>query len=159
MASTLTLDQFRSAFRAGGLQSISVKASGGQFFITAQPRKGERVTLATTHSKRLRGFRNPIKAIAVLHEMGAHHVEIDTSAWSPQQEAFEGRKRPDTSERQRRAHAAAAHDAWFRQEMEKAVQEADNPESAWVDQEEVKLQSAKKRAAWLGKTTGKKASI
>lgn len=150
MQTALNLDQFRTAFRAGGLRSILLKASGGQFFVTAQPRTGERVTLATTHGNKLRAFRNPAKAIEILHQMGAHKVEIDTSAWSPAQAALEGPKRPDTAARQRRAHQAAAHDAWFRQEVELAVLEADDPHAGWDSQAEVKRQSAIKRAAWLG---------
>jgi hypothetical protein len=155
MQTALNLDQFRTAFRAGGLHSILLMASGGQFFVTAQPRIGERITLATTHGNKLR---NPAKAIEILHQMGAHKVEIDTSAWSPAQAVLEGRKRPDTSARQRRAHQAAAHDAWFRQEVELAVQEADDPHAKWESQTEVKRQSAMKRAAWLS-AAGEKGTV
>src|ERR1035441_7074389 len=109
---SLNLDQFRSAFRAGGFRSVTVQATGGQFLITAQPRSGERITLVTTHGGNLRAFRNPSKAIEVLHRIGVHKVEVDTSAWSPETASAEGRKRPDTALRQRRAHQAAAHDAW-----------------------------------------------
>lgn len=152
MKTALNLDQFRSAFHAGGLRSISIMASGGQFFVTAQPRVGDRVTLATTHGRKVRTFRDPGKAIQILHEMGAHRVEVDTSAWSSVKARVEGRKRPDTSERQRRAHQAAAHDAWFRQEVERAVQEANDPNAEWDSQAEVKRQSAIKRAAWRSKS-------
>jgi hypothetical protein len=145
----LNLDQFRTAFRAGGFRSILLSASGGQFYVTAQPRKGERIHLATTHGNRPRAFRNPSKALEVLHKMGAHRVEIDTSAWSPEQVGTEARKRPDTAERQRRAHQAVVHDAWFRQQVEQAVQEADQPDAEWKSQAEVKRQSTTRRAAWL----------
>jgi hypothetical protein len=147
--STMTLDQFRSAFRAGGLRSVGVRAEGGQFFVTAEPRNGERVTLATTRGKTARGFRDPGKAIAVLHELGAHKVEVDTSAWSPEQAAQDGRRRPDTAERQRRAHEAAAHDAWFRAEVQQALREADDPNTVWITNEEVERESAERRARWL----------
>jgi hypothetical protein len=116
-------------------------------------RTGERITLATTHGNKLRAFRNPAKAIEILHQMGAHKVEVDTSAWSPVQAELEGRKRPDTAERQRRVHEAAAHDAWFRREVQLAVQEADAPHAEWNSPKEVKHQSALKRAAWLAKST------
>ena len=150
MKAELNLDQFRTAFLSGGLSSISLRASGGQFFITAQPRTGKRVTLATTHGRKRRAFRNPAKAIEILHAMGARKVEIDTSRWSPEKAGTEGRKRPDASERQRRAHQSAAHDAWFRNEVEQAVREADSEQPQWESQTEVKRQSARKRAIWLG---------
>ncbi len=153
METALNLDQFRSAFRAGGLRSISLKASGGQFLVTAQPRTGKRVTLMTTHGNKLRTFRNPAKAIEILHAMGAHRVEVDTSAWSPTLAQAESRKRPDTAARQRRLHEAAAHDAWFRQEVQVAVREADGPDAEWDSQEQVKRQSAVHRAAWLSNSS------
>jgi hypothetical protein len=144
----MTLDQFRSAFQTGGLRSVAISASGGLFFVTGQPRSGERVTLATTRGKLARGFRDPGKAIAVLHEIGARKVEIDTTGWSPAQAALAGRHRPDTAERQKRAHQAAGHDAWFRAEIEKAVQEANDPAAEWLSDEQVKQQSAERRAGW-----------
>ena len=144
--STMHLDRFRSALQTGGFRSVGVTASGGLFFVTAQPRNGERVTLATTRGKRARGFRDPGKAIALLHAIGARKVEVDTSEWSPEQAALEGRHRPDTAERQRRAHQAVAHDAWFRSEVEQALHEADDPAAEWMSNEEAKRQSAERRA-------------
>ncbi len=43
-------------------------------------------------------------------------------------------------------------DAWFRQEVERAVQEADKPNAEWDSQAEVQRQSAIKRAAWRSKS-------
>jgi hypothetical protein len=146
--SIMNLDQFRSAFQTGGLRSVGVTASGGLFFVTGQPRSGELVTLATTRGKLARGFRDPGKAIAILHEIGARKVEVDTSEWSPAQAILEGRHRPDTAERQKRAHEAAGHDAWFRAEVEQALKEADDPAAEWLSNEQVKQKSAERRAKW-----------
>ena len=158
MGSVLNLDQFRAAFRSGGLRSVSVRAAGGEFFITAEPRTGERVTLATTHGGKLRTFRDPGKAIAILHEIGAHKVGVDTSAWSPAQANLLARRRPDTAARQRRAHEAAAHDAWFRTEVEQALREADEPATQWISQGEAKRQSAGRREKWQAKADAEKAA-
>lgn len=156
--SSLTLDQFRSAFRSGGFQSVGIRASGGDFFVTAQPRSGGSVTLATTHGLRRRAFRDAGKAIALLHTIGAHQIQVDTSKWSLDEKASSRRKRPDTADRQRRAHEAAAHDAWFRAEVEQAIREADSPDAKWVPHEEVMRRSAIKRAEWRKKLTSKVAS-
>lgn len=145
---TMTLDQFRAAFRAGGLRSVGVTASGGLFFVTALPREGEQITLATMRGKRPRRFRDPGRAIAVLHEIGARKVEVDTSGWQPEQAATQTRRRPDTAERQRRAHAAAAHDAWFRAEIGQALEEADAPGTAWLPDDEARRQSSEHRTRW-----------
>jgi hypothetical protein len=58
------------------------------------------------------------------------------------------KKRADASERMKRAHAAAAHDVWFRAEVEQALKEADDPNTQWVSNEDVKKQAAKHRAKW-----------
>ena len=138
---------------------MSVQAAGGEFFITAEPRTGERVTLATTHGGKLRAFRDPGKAIAILHEIGAHKVGVDTSAWSPGQANLLARHRPDTAARQRRAHEAAAHDAWFRSEVEQALREADEPTTTlWISQGEAKRQSARRREKWQAKAGIEKAA-
>src|SRR6476620_8959142 len=134
---TMTLEQFRSTLQAGGLRSLAVKAQGGLFFVTAESRSGDRVTLATTRGKVARAFRDPGKAIAVLHALGARKVEVDTSDWSPEQAANEGPRRPDTAERQRRRHEAAGYDAWFRSEVAQALREADDPNTEWVSNEQV----------------------
>lgn len=159
MPSALNLDQFRTAFRSGGLRSVSILASGGEFFVTAEPRTGERVTLATTHGGKLRSFRDAGKAIAILHQIGAHKIEIDTSAWSPGQASLHSRRRPDTALRQRRAHEAAAHDAWFRAEVEQALREANDPRAQWVPQDEVKRRSEAKRAQWSARAEAEKATV
>jgi hypothetical protein len=114
---SLNLDQFRSVFQTGGFLSVGVTAKGGMFFISAQPQTGDAITLATTRGKKARAFRDPARAIAVLHDIGVRKVEVDTSAWSPGEAA--GLKRPDTAARQRRAHQAAEYDAWFRAENAK----------------------------------------
>ena len=55
------------------------------------------------------------------------------------------------SERLRHAHAAAAHEKWFRAEVEEGIKEADDPSTEWVPNEAVKAISAKRRAAWAKK--------
>lgn len=145
----MTLDQFRTTFQSGGLRAVSITAQGGQFVVTAEPRSGETITLATSRGKTDRGFRDPAKAIAILHEIGARTIEIDTSNWSPEQAAQEARSRPDTAERQRRAHEAAAHDAWFRAEVRQAIKEADDPNTVRLSNEDVERESAERRTQWL----------
>jgi formylmethanofuran dehydrogenase subunit E len=154
VAEELNLDEFRATFQSGGFRSVSVVASAGSFFVTAQPRTGKQVTLATTHGKKRRAFRDAGKAIAILHELGARKVEVDTSDWSPNLAGTDAKKRPDTAERQRRAHAAAEHDAWFRAEVEQAIREADAPDAVWISNEEIKLEMAELRKEWRQRAEG-----
>lgn len=57
--------------------------------------------------------------------------------------------RLDTAERMRHAHQAAAHDRWFRSQVEQAMTEADDPNTEWVSDEDAKAGWAKKRAQLL----------
>ena len=59
---------------------------------------------------------------------------------------------PETAQ----ADAASVHDAWFRAEVEAAVREADDPNTVWVSNEEVKRRFALRRAEWA-KEAAKKA--
>jgi hypothetical protein len=48
----------------------------------------------------------------------------------------------------RRSCQELAHDTWFREQIEFAVQEADDPAAEWVSQRQMKRQSATDRAVW-----------
>ena len=110
----INLGELRTAFQTGGLRAVGVSASGGLFFVTAQPRSGGWMVLATTRGKQARGFRDPGKAILLLHEIGVRKIAVDVSGWEPGRAAEEGRRRPDVSARQRRVHGAAAQVARVR---------------------------------------------
>lgn len=79
-----------------------------------------------------------------LKQIGIEQFKTDTRQFDPTVTTI---KRADTSERMRRAHEAAAHDVWFRAQVEQAIIEADDPNTQWVSNETVKAASAKRRAA------------
>jgi hypothetical protein len=64
------------------------------------------------------------------------------------------RSRPDSSERMKRTFDAADHDKWFRVQVEKAVEQANDPDTVWVSHEEVQAMSLKRRATWAKQTKG-----
>ena len=45
-------------------------------------------------------------------------------------------------------HQAAAHDAWFRGQVEESLREADRTDAIWMSQDDVRAESAARRAAW-----------
>ena len=104
---TINLAELRTAFQTGGFKRVGVTASGGLFFVTAQPRSGGWLVLATTRGKQARGFRDPGKAILLLHEIGCQKIAVDVSGWEPGRAAIEARRRPDVAARQRRVHGVA----------------------------------------------------
>ncbi|TAN26315.1 MAG: hypothetical protein EPN31_13745 [Castellaniella sp.] len=44
--------------------------------------------------------------------------------------------RPDAAARMKRAHEAAAYDAWFRDQVDAGIEEADNRATQWISHEE-----------------------
>jgi hypothetical protein len=56
--------------------------------------------------------------------------------------------RPDTSATLKQAHAALAHDRWFRDQVGAALQEADDPSTQWVSNEAAMSEGAKRRESW-----------
>ena len=68
--------------------------------------------------------------------------------------ALIGKSREDASERLRKAHEAAVHDKWFREQVEIGLAEADDPAAEWVTNEEANASWAKKRAELLKRTDG-----
>ncbi|MFA5119443.1 MAG: hypothetical protein WC695_11460 [Candidatus Omnitrophota bacterium] len=66
-----------------------------------------------------------------------------------------GKSRPDAAARMRRAFQAADHDAWFREQVEQGLKEADDPNAVWFPHEEVVADMQRQREsliARIGKT-------
>lgn len=55
--------------------------------------------------------------------------------------------RPDSAERLKHAHEAAAYDTWFRSQIEEGIKEADDPKTKWVSNEDAQKHFAAKRRA------------
>lgn len=53
--------------------------------------------------------------------------------------------RPDASARLTHAHEAAAYDAWFREQVQAAITEADSPDAVWYTHDEVEAEFAERR--------------
>jgi hypothetical protein len=71
--------------------------------------------------------------------------------------ALPGKSREDASERLRHAHEAAAHDKWFREQVEIGLAEADDPAAEWATNAEADASWAKKRAEWVKRADGRAA--
>ncbi|TAM36953.1 MAG: hypothetical protein EPN61_15300 [Burkholderiaceae bacterium] len=60
--------------------------------------------------------------------------------------------RPGSSQALKRAHAASAHDQWFREQVAEGIEQANDPATQWVSNEAVKAVSAQRRATWRGRS-------
>ena len=109
-------------------------------------------TVSAQKSRQMRLWRNLNTAVAfVRQELGLPRLEVDAVGHDPS--AIE-RRRPDAAARQRQAHEAIEHDRWFREQIEVALREADDPNSEWVPHEVVKQDMARQRAELLARIKG-----
>ena len=100
--------------------------------------------VAAQRSRRMRIWRNLNTAAAyVRDELGLARFEIDMTDHDP---AAVERKRPDTAERQRQIHEAAEHDAWFRGEVQKALDGINDGSNAAIPEDEWAARAKAKRA-------------
>lgn len=102
--------------------------------------------LAATRSRKVRVFKKLETLVGYLKGVGISRFEVDAANFDPQTLATYNR--PDTSEALKRAHAAAAHDKWFRQQVAQGLGEAEDPATPWVSNDTVKAESAQRCAAW-----------
>ena len=105
----LTLEQFRTTAATGAVLSVTLRAQGAKFYVQAETRRGE-ATLITKRGKAPRGFANPIKALALLRELGILESRVETTDWRPEEAEMDKRARPDRAESMPRA---ALLDQWI----------------------------------------------
>jgi hypothetical protein len=132
----LTLEQLRAAARAGGVASVTLKAAGPAFVIAIATRSGGHGLLVTTRSKEPRRFTDLRKAMLLLRDIGIATAVVDAEGWTPDAPA-DGARRPDRAAALKRAHEAAAHDRWFRAEVERGLREADDPSAILYTHDQV----------------------
>lgn len=138
---------------AHALKGAVVLGQPGGFAVLVRYGANERA-VAAQRSRRVRIWRNLNSAAAfVRDELGLARFEIDMTGYDPS--AVE-RKRPDTAERQRQLREAAEHDAWFRGEVQKALdgmKDGSNPaigEDAWTARAKAKRAELQRRIMTRG---------
>ena len=113
----LTLEQFKAIVEAGGVMTVTLKATGAAFAMQAETRRGDAV-LVDSRRKQPRMFADPRKALMLLRDMGIRNATLDTVDWQPEQADVLRKPRPAAAAQMKAAHEAAGHDKWFRQQVE-----------------------------------------
>lgn len=114
---TFTIDQARSAAASGGVLSANLRPVGSMFSLEFETRNGPAVLIAAV-SKKVRRFGNPVKAFEIVRELGLEGGHYSVAQWRPDERAIDRPSRPDKSAKLKAAHEAAAHDLWFREQVE-----------------------------------------
>src|SRR5690625_2720625 len=78
-----TLQQLRTTTQAGGVCAVTIKAYGDAFFVEIEMRSGQNAILVTARGKEPRRFKNPLRALAILREIGIVQGHFDLSQYSP----------------------------------------------------------------------------
>ncbi|HLR29432.1 MAG TPA: hypothetical protein VK082_02520 [Paenalcaligenes sp.] len=79
-----TLQQLRATTQAGGVSGVVLKAQGDAFFIEIEMRSGDYAVLVTAR-KEPRRFKNPLRALAILRDIGIVNGQFDLSLYAPEQ--------------------------------------------------------------------------
>lgn len=103
-------------------------------------------TLAATRSKQTRVFKRLETLVGYLKGVGISRFDVDADNFDAAAEP--PYSRPDTSATLKQAHAALAHDRWFRDQVTQAINEADDPAAQWVSNDTAMAEGAERRAAW-----------
>ncbi len=137
---------------AGAIRSAHVIGQAGGWALAVRYGAVERF-LAAQRSGKLRLFRKLETVMAYLKELGLSRFEVDSSGYDAE-EAKTHYKRPDRAEALKRAHEAAEHDAWFREQVQSALDEGDKPDAVLIPHEQVKAEWAAHRAELLRQAEG-----
>jgi len=121
---TLDVSQATAAAHAGGVLSAILKAEGGSFYVELETHTAGVAVLVTSNNRRPRAFRNPVKALEVIRELGLQTGRFSLEAWRPDEVEveLERQNRPDRAQAMKAKHAsAAAYDTWVRQQVQEAI--------------------------------------
>ncbi|MFM0140446.1 type II toxin-antitoxin system RelB family antitoxin [Caballeronia grimmiae] len=141
---TLDVSQATAAAQSGGVLSAILRADGGQFFVELETRTAGIAVLVTSNNRRPRAFRNPVKALEVIRELGLQTGRFSLEAWRPDEAEFERPSRPDRAEAMKQTHSnAAAYEKWFREQVQESL---DDPRPN-VPHAQVQKEMAEKKAA------------
>lgn len=137
--------------KAGAVRGAHVVGQPGGWSLRVKYGAAERMLVAQ-RSRQARVFRRMETLVSYLKDVGIERFDVDAADY----EADGGKvhARPDRAEALRRTHEAAAHDRWFREQIEEAVKEADDPDTEWVPHEIVKQDMARQRAELLARIKG-----
>jgi len=117
---TMTLEQLRAAKEAGGVAGVTLKGKGGAFQVQIATRSGIDAVLAKARSSEPRRFGSPAAAMNVLRDVGITAGRFDASEWDPT-EKVETTGNRGRAEAMRRAHQAAAYNAWLTAEIQTSI--------------------------------------
>lgn len=154
MATTIdTIDHvtLQHLVEAGAVRGAEVVGQPGGWGIVVKYGMMERTLAARRGAVRV--FSRFETLVNYLKGIGISQFNVNASNYDP----AEKRVRPDAAARMKRTFDAAEHDKWFREQVAEGIRQADDPNTAWLSDAEVKAMSAKRREAWANQAKGRAA--
>lgn len=146
MSETIDHGALAKLVEAGAVRAAHVVGQPGGWAVLVKYGLLER-PLAAQRSRQVRLFRKFETLVSYLKDLGIVRYDVDAINFDPSGVA--SARRPDRSAALKSAHQAAAHDKWFREQVELGLAEADAPTTTFVAHADVKATWAQRRSALL----------
>lgn len=140
MADTIDHGTLSRLVEAGAVRGAHIVGQHGGWAVMVRYGLIER-PLAAQRSRQVRLFRKFETLVTYLKGIGISKFDVDASCYDA--DVVHATRRPDRAEALKRAHEAAAHDAWFREQVQASI---DDPRPSVPDDEAHALFAARKAA-------------
>ncbi len=140
MSETIDHGTLSRLVEAGAIRGAHIVGQPGGWAVMVRYGMHER-PLAAQRSRNVRLFRRFETLVSYLKGVGIARYDVDAANYDP--DTLQATRRPDRAEALKRAHEAAAYDAWFRAQVQASI---DDPRPSVLD-DEARAHFAAKRAA------------
>ncbi|MBL7000753.1 MAG: hypothetical protein ISR73_12885 [Gammaproteobacteria bacterium] len=100
---------------AGAIRTVTAVGQGDRWALVVHYGSVDK-TLKSVNSHQIRTWAKLDSLVKYLRNLGIRKFDTDATNFDPDQVST--RKRPDKSEALKRAHSAAEHDKWFREQVQ-----------------------------------------
>lgn len=143
IAESISHSSLKLLVESGSVRSATAIAEGDCWSLVVRFGRSEK-TLISKNGK-VRAWRKlDTLAKYITKDLGIPRFETDGSDYDPTHQSL---KRPDSSAVLKKAHEAAAHDEWFREQVQLGIDEADSDNAVWSSHDDVAKRAKKRREA------------
>jgi len=118
MAETIDHGTLTRLVEAGAVRGAHIVGQSGGWAVLVKYGMTER-PLAAQRSRQVRLFRRFETLVSYLRGIGIARFDVDAAGYDTA--AATAQRRPDRADALKRAHEAAAHDAWFRAQVQASI--------------------------------------
>ncbi|MEW8389839.1 MAG: hypothetical protein AB2660_20155 [Candidatus Thiodiazotropha sp.] len=121
-AETIDHTTLSALVEAGSIRSATAVGQGNHWTLVVHYYVSADKTLQAKNSRQVRTWAKLDSLVKYLCKLGIRKFDTDATNYDPEQQSTQ--KRPDKAEALKKAHQAAKHDAWFRDQVQQGLEEA-----------------------------------